>query len=108
MLRQYGYRVEELPFDTGGNLLLDRDPKIAWAELHPEFFPIEINQAHESALLRVPGIGPSSAATIVQARRVAALRTIDDLRKLGVRGNHFTPYILLNGRQPAHQLRLFT
>jgi predicted DNA-binding helix-hairpin-helix protein len=108
LLRQYGYRVEELPFDAGGNLLLDRDPKIAWAESHPEFFPIEINRAHQSALLRVPGIGPSSAATIVQARRIAALRTMDDLRKLGVRGDHATPYILLNGRQPAHQLRLFT
>jgi predicted DNA-binding helix-hairpin-helix protein len=108
MLRQYGYRVEELPFDGQGNLQLDRDPKIAWAESHPEFFPVEINRACQSALLRVPGIGPSSAQTIVQARRVAALRTMEDLKKLGVRGDKALPYILLNGRQPAYQLRLFT
>jgi predicted DNA-binding helix-hairpin-helix protein len=108
MVRQYGYRVEELPFDAEGNLMLDRDPKVAWAEAHPEFFPVEINRAHQAALLRVPGIGPTSAATIVQARRTAALRTLEDLRQLGVRSDHALPYILLNGRQPAYQLRLFT
>lgn len=108
MLRQYGYRVEELPFDAEGNLSLDRDPKVAWAEAHPEFFPVEINHAQQPALLRVPGIGPTCAATIVQARRHSPLRTVDDLRKLGVRGEKALPYILLNGRQPVHQLRLFT
>ena len=108
LLRQYGFDAKELPFDQAGNLSLERNPKESWAAAHPEFFPLEINRASQSALLRVPGIGPRSAAAIVQARRSTGLRTLDDLRKLGVRADHVAPYVLISGRRPEHQLRLFT
>ncbi len=107
MLRQYGFRAEELPFDSLGNLPHDRDPKLAWAEQHPELFPVEINRAPQAALLRVPGIGPLGAAAIVQARRHGQLRSLDDLKRLGVRSQQAAPFILLAGRAPSHQLRLF-
>jgi predicted DNA-binding helix-hairpin-helix protein len=50
---------------------------------HLEQFPVEINKADMSVLLRVPGIGVKSARRIVQARRFG---TIDfgDLKKMGV------------------------
>lgn len=108
MLRQYGFRAEELPFDRDGNLPHDRDPKLAWAEQHPEAFPIEINRASQALLLRVPGIGPAGAATIVNARREARLQSLAELEKLGIRSQQAAPFILLNGRSPAYQLRLFT
>ncbi len=108
LLRQYGFDAKELPFDPSGNLSLERNPKESWAAAHPEFFPLEINRASQSALLRVPGIGPHSAAAIMQARRSTGLRTLDDLRKLGVRADHVAPYVLISGRRPEHQLRLFT
>lgn len=108
MLRQYGYDADELPFDQGGNLPLEVDPKIAWAQAHPEFFPVEINRASQTALLRVPGIGPLGAAAIVRARRQAKLRSLADLRKLGTRAQIASPYILLDGRQAEFQLSLFT
>jgi len=108
MLRQYGYSVEELPFDQQGNLPDDRDPKLAWAEKHPERFPVEINHAPQAALLRVPGIGPTGAAAIVQARRSDRLRSLADLQRLGVRSQQAAPFILFDGRMPGHQLRLFT
>lgn len=107
MLRQYGFSVEELPFDSSGNLPSDRDPKVAWAQAHPESFPVEINRATQSLLLRVPGIGPLGAAAIARARRQGALRTLQDLQKLGVRSAQAAPYILLDGRQPAFQPGLF-
>jgi predicted DNA-binding helix-hairpin-helix protein len=108
MLRQYGFSAEELPFDRAGNLPLERDPKLAWAAQHPESFPVEINRAPQAALLRVPGIGPMGAAAIVQARRGDRLRSLQDLQRLGVRSQQAAPFILLDGRAPSHQLRLFT
>ena len=107
LLRQYGFNTDELPFDPAGNLSLEQNPKAAWAAAHPEYFPLEINHTTQAALLRVPGIGPRGAAAIMQARRNGTLRTLDDLRKLGVRTEQVAPYVLLNGRAPAHQLRLF-
>lgn len=108
MLRQYGFNAAELPFDQDGNLPHDRNPKLAWAEQHPESFPVEVNRAPQSDLLRVPGIGPVGASAIVQARRSDRLRSLDDLRRLGVRSQQAAPYIVLDGRSPIHQLRLFT
>jgi predicted DNA-binding helix-hairpin-helix protein len=69
---------------------------------------VEVNRASQAALLRVPGIGPQGAAAIVQARRSARLRSLEDLQRLGVRGRQAAPYILFDGRAPDHQLRLFT
>lgn len=108
MLRQYGFDVSEIPFDPSGNLPHDRDPKMVWAEQHPEAFPVEVNRAPQSALLRVPGIGPLGASAIVQARRSDPLRSLEDLRRLGVRSQQAAPYIVFDGRSPIHQLRLFT
>ncbi|MDV7400902.1 hypothetical protein RZS08_56320, partial [Arthrospira platensis SPKY1] len=85
-----------------------RDPKLAWAQRHPDLFPVEVNRAPQATLLRVPGIGPQGAASIVQARRSARLRSLDELRRLGVRSQQAAPFILLDGRSPQYQLRLFT
>lgn len=107
MLRQYGFDVAELPFDSQGNLPDQRDPKLAWAAQHPEFFPVEINRAPQALLLRVPGIGPTGAAAIMQARRGSRLRSLADLQRLGVRSQQAAPYVLFDGRAPSHQLHLF-
>src|SRR5262245_6126723 len=71
LLRQYGFRYDDLVFEADGNLPLDRDPKIAWALAHPEVFPVEIGSAPYELLLRVPGIGPRSAHVLVAERRRA-------------------------------------
>lgn len=106
LLRFYGFRATELPFTSEGQLRTDVDPKAAWARLHPERFPVEINGAPLGQLLRVPGIGPQSARAIVQARTVEPLREIGDLRRLGARADLAAPFILLNGKRPPYQPRL--
>jgi predicted DNA-binding helix-hairpin-helix protein len=98
--RLYGFALEELPLDEAGRLHQDRDPKMAWALAHPEYFPVEVNQAGETALLRVPGIGVVSAQRIVSARRQKKMRDIQQLRKLGVVTSRAAPFILLDGRRP--------
>lgn len=103
LLRYYRFSAEELPFDADGHLSIDLDPKAAWAEAHPERFPVEVNAAPLAELLRVPGIGPTSARAILQARRVSRLREIGDLRKLGARADRAARYVTLAGRRPPYQ-----
>jgi predicted DNA-binding helix-hairpin-helix protein len=107
LLRDYGFQVEELPFDTGGNLPLDSDPKLAWARSHLAGVPVEVNTADRRELLRVPGIGPKGVEQVLQARRRARLRDLDTLRKLGIIADRAAPFILLDGRRPSHQLSLW-
>jgi predicted DNA-binding helix-hairpin-helix protein len=112
LLREYGFAVEELPFDAGGNLPLEHDPKTAWALAHPERFPLELTRAPLELLLRVPGVGPRTARALVQARRHATPRDLRDLRRLGVDTVRAGYYLTLRGRRlapapAAHQLRLF-
>jgi predicted DNA-binding helix-hairpin-helix protein len=103
LLRYYNFCVEELPFDADGRLSQAIDPKAAWAQAHPERFPIEVNAAPLPELLRIPGIGPASAKAIVQARRQAKLHELGDLRKLGARADRAAPFVTLAGHRPPHQ-----
>ena len=106
MLRDYGFRYDELPFDEQGLLPRDKTPKEAWAERHLHE-PIEVNRAPRHQLLRVPGIGPKSADKIIAARRAARLRDLSQLKALGVTTGWAAPYVLLDGRRSAVQLRLW-
>jgi predicted DNA-binding helix-hairpin-helix protein len=107
LLRDYGWTVEDLPFQTNANLPLDQDPKRIWAEANLRHAPVEINRASRGELLRIPGIGPVAADAILQARRQGRLRELPHLRALGVRDvGKCAPYIVLNGRRPALQLSL--
>jgi putative DNA modification/repair radical SAM protein len=106
--RQYGFSFDELVFDHGGNLPPEGDPKLLWARAHPERFPIEVNTASHTDLLRIPGIGPRTASRIVQERCRGRLRAPEHLKALGAVVGRALPYVLLDGRRPAHQLPLWT
>ncbi len=107
LLRDYGWDVEELPFEQHGNLRLDIDPKQAWAEQHLLHNPIDIMQAERHELLRIPGIGPRSADRLLRARRTGSISDIGQLRQIGIRApEKSAPYILLNGKRPPTQLSL--
>jgi len=108
LLRDYGWNVEDLPFDRDTNLPLHIDPKAAWAEEHLIHAPIEINHADRQQLLQIPGIGPKSADAIVAARATHRFTELSHLSKIGVKNiERTTPYILLNGKAPHQQLSLF-
>ncbi len=108
LLRDYGWSVEDLPFQQDTNLQLDKDPKLVWAEQNLSDQPVELNAANRSSLLRVPGIGPILADRILNARHQGTLSDLSHLRKLGLRDAKKTaPFILLNGQQPALQMSLF-
>ncbi|MHB1133166.1 MAG: radical SAM protein [Chloroflexota bacterium] len=110
LVRSYGYEPAELVMDGAGNLPSGVDPKVSWAEAHPEVFPIDVQSAERLLLLRVPGIGPRGANAIIAARRQAQLRSLRQLRALGVSCRRAGRYVLMDGRRPldwAEQQRLW-
>ncbi|HEU5189439.1 MAG TPA: radical SAM protein [Methylomirabilota bacterium] len=103
LMRQYGFRFDELPFAADGNLPLEHDPKTAWALAHPEDFPLDVARAAQDLLLRVPGVGPRAAERIVTERRRVVLRGAEDLRRLGVDVYRAGYYLTLGGRRLARE-----
>jgi len=83
LMRFYEFKVDEIVDDKFPNLDLEIDPKLAWALRHPEHFPVDINKADYSQILRIPGIGVKSAKLIVVTRRYSRLNS-ESLKKMGV------------------------
>ena len=83
LLRFYHFRAEELLSPEEPDLDPRIDPKCTWALRHLGQFPVEARTADYETLLRVPGIGVTSARRILTARRAAPL-TFETLKKLGV------------------------
>ena len=97
-----------MPFQPAGDLPLEMDPKQAWARQNLSQAPIEINRAERHELLKVPGIGPHGAQAILNARvRGGRLRSLEDLKSLGVYATRAAPFILLDGARPPVQMALF-
>jgi len=103
LLRDYGFGLEELPFNPDGHLPLNVDPKYAWAQTNLLDNPIEINRGDNRELLRVPGIGPKSAKAIMNARTRNKLSRPEELHSFGVNLKRAAPFILINGKRTAYQ-----
>lgn len=106
LLRDYGFDLEDMPFDEDGDLPLSSDPKLSWARANLAESPIEVNRARRAELLRVPGIGPKGARAIMTARRRGKLRELTDLKNIGVNASRPAAFITLDGRRPPYQPRL--
>lgn len=83
LIRQYGFKENDILFEKNGNLSIDKDPKEIWAERHPELYPVKINQADKETLLKVPGLGPVMVRRILDARRFKSISSWD---MLGIKG----------------------
>lgn len=103
LLRFYGFRAEEITGAAGDNLAVDLDPKSSWALAHPDFFPVELSTASLGELLRVPGLGVTSAKRIVDCRRAARIR-LEDLPRLGLVMKRARYFLTLYGRRVAEPL----
>lgn len=85
LLRHYGFTASEITHGASeSNLDLERDPKLAWALRHRDYFPIDVNRAAARQLLRVPGLGARNVSRILKIRRHQKIR-LEDLAKLRVR-----------------------
>ncbi len=91
LLRFYGYSVDEIAGESEPDLDPSLDPKTSWALRHPEAFPVDLARADREAILRVPGIGITGAARILETRKAGGL-SLDVLPRLGIvwkRARHF-------------------
>jgi len=103
LLRDYGFDLEELPFEKDGGLPIQIDPKLAWAQKNLSERPIEINLAERYSLMRIPGIGAKGADAIMNARQQVKIRDLTSLKKMGILTERAAPYLLLDGRQASYQ-----
>lgn len=100
LLRFYGFKAAELLTPGRSNFDLKIDPKADWALNNLDKFPVEINKAAYEMLLRVPGIGPRSAAKIVKARKEKNLNHYN-LKKLRIVLKRANFFITCNGKYAA-------
>ena len=83
LMRQYHFKAEEILSEHEPNFNPYMDPKCNWAVNNLQHFPVDVNKADYETLLRVPGIGPTSAVRIVTARKHSRLG-MAELKCIGV------------------------
>jgi len=99
LMRFYGFKAPELTTVESPNLDLAIDPKLAWALRNRDRFPIDLNHADKTDLLRVPGIGVRSVERILTVRRWRRLR-MDDLGRLRIALRRALPFIVVVDHSP--------
>ncbi|WP_335978250.1 putative DNA modification/repair radical SAM protein [Fusobacterium polymorphum] len=96
LLRFYEFKADEILNEKDPFVDPLLDPKTNWAIKNFHFFPIEINKASYRELLRVPGIGLTSAKRIVMTRKYSTIR-YEHLKKLGIVIKRAKYFITVNG-----------
>ena len=96
LLRFYDFKADEILDEKDPFVDPLLDPKTNWAIKNSHFFPIEINKASYKDLLRVPGIGVTSAKRIVMTRKYSIIR-YEHLKKLGIVIKRAKYFIVVNG-----------
>lgn len=69
LMRFYQFSANEILTPEQPNFNLYIDPKANWAIQHYDYFPIDVQHATLQELLRIPGIGPTSARRIIELRK---------------------------------------
>lgn len=96
LLRFYRFSADEL-LSEGENFDMNVDPKTQWALSNMSLFPVEINKASYEMLLRIPGIGLTSAKRIIQARKLSPI-TYEGMKKIGAVLSRAKHFILISGK----------
>ena len=96
LLRFYNFKAEEILDEKNPFIDPLLDPKANWAVQNWHLFPMEINRAPYKDLIRIPGIGVTSAKRIVMARRYNVIK-YEHLKKLGVVIKRAKYFITVNG-----------
>jgi len=94
LLRFYNFSASEL-FQTNIDQLSENiDPKSLWAKNHPQFFPINLNKANFWQLLRVPGLGPTTAKKIIKLRQIHKISFINQLVSQRIQLDKIEKYVV--------------
>jgi len=83
LLKDYGWTSDSFASivnDEG--FLPNADPKLAAAMATHDMFPIDLNTAAYTEVLRIPRVGPISAKKILKARNARKIRYFSDLERI--------------------------
>jgi len=99
LIRKYDFSFKEIEKSLIEDMLPNEDPKLAIAKSNFDK-PLDINQASYEELLRIPGIGPTTAKRIIELRRnkKQKINSYNDLSKLGGYTKRALPFIKINGK----------
>lgn len=97
LLRFYGYKVNDILDINNPNFNYLLDPKADWALRHLNEFPKEINSCSYNDLLKIPGIGITSAKRIISSRKYFKI-TFKDLKNMGIVLKRAKYFITCNGK----------
>lgn len=97
LLRFYGFKSSDLLNEKNKNFDLRIDPKTDWAINNISKFPMEINKASFYDLIKIPGIGITSARKIVNARKYRKLEYWH-LKALNISVKKARNFITVNGK----------
>ncbi|MCD4661676.1 putative DNA modification/repair radical SAM protein [Agrobacterium sp.] len=101
LYRFYGFDIGEITAIGGDGMLdLDIDPKLAWALKNRDRFPVDVNVADREMLLRVPGFGTKTVASILSSRRFRRVR-LEDIARFGVSLKKVKAFIVADGWTPG-------
>lgn len=103
LVRFYGFTATELTTAEAPNLDLQVDPKLAWALRNRGLFPVDVNAAPRSMLLRIPGVGARSVERMLAARRWHRLR-LADLVRLRIAMSRALPFVVTADHNPDARL----
>lgn len=106
LMRLYNFDISDIALDDANNLSLEVDPKMAYALKHPEKFPLEINMASYDDLLKIPGLGITSAKRIYRVRKEYKFVDLKELKNLGVVVKRAAAFITINGKVPESRIKL--
>lgn len=83
LLRDYGFEASNFSqiVDEKG-FLSNTDPKLAFAKMNPDLFPIDLNEATYYEILRIPRVGPVTARKIMEARKKIKIRYTANLERI--------------------------
>jgi putative DNA modification/repair radical SAM protein len=93
LMRFYEFNSNELTTATEPNLDLAIDPKLAWALRNRAYFPVDLNKADRTRLLRIPGLGVRNVTRILSLRRFHKIR-LEDLSKMRVAMKRVRPFVI--------------
>lgn len=97
LMALYGFLAEELAPEGAPLLSEQADPKLAYALRNPALFPVDLSSAPYELLLRVPGVGVTTARRILAARREGPLHG-EYLSRMGMRLRQAAPFALCGGK----------
>lgn len=97
LLRYYNFKVSDILDKDNPNFNLLLDPKCDWALRHIEEFPKEINKCSYLDLLKIPGVGVTSAKRILSSRRHFNI-SFSDLKRMGIVLKRAKYFITCNGK----------